>query len=52
MHADLLTCSYANLCHLHSLRFVLRVRHTLTSLPSPFREKLENTVNYSRDVIL
>ena len=39
VHADLLTCSYANLSHLHSIRFVVRVRHTLPSLPNPLREK-------------
>ena len=39
MHADLLTCLFANLCLFHSLRFVVRVHHTLTLLPSPFRKK-------------
>ena len=52
MHADLLTCLYANLCHLHSLRFVVLVRRTLTSFPSRFEKKLKNTFNDSRYVIL
>ena len=39
MHADLLTCLYANLCLLYSLRFVVRVHHTLTLLLSPFPKK-------------
>ena len=53
MHADLLTCLYANLCHLHSLRFVVLVRRTLTSFPLPVsKKKLKNTFNDSRYVIL